>query len=517
MGRHPPPPRDARAPHAVRRDRPRDRAVGGRRARAAAVPGPAHGLGPGRRLERAGGATAAGRSGSSTPRPIRHLRPVACHLPARRSDRRGRRASSPTAPTSRRDEAVTVAEYREVLSRGEGRGRRRVLPAGRGPGARRVGAPAGAGDPRRGRGVEVFVLHRPSPRRRRCARATLKQLVRPLLQPLRTELDGLKVTYVPFVAPPRPRSYASWGTWAAPTLALALRNRFDLVHAHYAVPAGDAARRQQAPLVISVHGGDVLGVAEHFKGGREAVTRAFEAARLTLANSAAIAERSRALGARRRPRRAPRHRRPAAHHARHARRHGRQPGRAQAPRRRPACAHAAARHPLRDRRRRAGAPRAGAPRRPTRRRRGVPRRAPAATQALRAARSAGAFVLPSTEEAFGVAYIEAMAGGVPAIGTRGEPGPEEIAACGGGMRLVPPHDPPALAQAIREALADGGDSRPRERRAPTSPGSSAARPRSPPTRTRCDEAGALRHQPRARVPRRRVPGAATNASTSSSR
>ncbi len=36
-------------------------------------------------------------------------------------------------------------------------------------------------------------------------------------------------------------------------------------------------------------------------------------------------------------------------------------------------------------------------------------------------------MLPSVEEAFGVAYIEAMAGGVPAIGSRGEPGPEEIA------------------------------------------------------------------------------------------
>ena len=146
--------------------------------------------------------------------------------------------------------------------------------------------------------IEVFVLHRPVPSKAALRARDPKLLVQPLLQPLRTELDGLKVTYVPFVAPPRPRSYAHWGAWAAPTLMLALRNRFDLVHAHYAVPAGDAARRQRAPLVISVHGGDVLGVAERFKGGREAVTRAFEAATLTLANSAAIAERSRALGAR---------------------------------------------------------------------------------------------------------------------------------------------------------------------------------------------------------------------------
>ena len=66
-------------------------------------------------------------------------------------------------------------------------------------------------------------------------------------QPLRAELDGLPVTYVPFLAPPRPRSYGSWGRWAAPPLAVALRRLrrrpFDLVHAHYAAPAGDAVRR----------------------------------------------------------------------------------------------------------------------------------------------------------------------------------------------------------------------------------------------------------------------------------
>src|SRR5215204_6521494 len=68
--------------------------------------------------------------------------------------------------------------------------------------------------------------------------------------------------------------------------------------------------------------------------------------------------------------------------------------------------------------------------------------------------SGAVFVLPSVDEAFGVAYVEAMVGGVPAIGCRGEPGPEEIAAAGGGMRLVAPGDPEALAGELRALLEE---------------------------------------------------------------
>jgi glycosyltransferase involved in cell wall biosynthesis len=64
------------------------------------------------------------------------------------------------------------------------------------------------------------------------------------------------------------------------------------------------------------------------------------------------------------------------------------------------------------------------------------------------------FAMPSTEEAFGVAYIEAMAAGIPAVGCAGEPGPAEIAAAGGGIELVPPRDPPALAHCLRELLGN---------------------------------------------------------------
>jgi teichuronic acid biosynthesis glycosyltransferase TuaC len=78
----------------------------------------------------------------------------------------------------------------------------------------------------------------------------------------------------------------------------------------------------------------------------------------------------------------------------------------------------------------------------------------APAQALERARAGTLFVMPSTEEAFGVAYIEAMAGGVPAIGCRGEPGPEEIAAAGDGFMLVPPGDIERLTQRIDELLSD---------------------------------------------------------------
>ena len=62
--------------------------------------------------------------------------------------------------------------------------------------------------------------------------------------------------------------------------------------------------------------------------------------------------------------------------------------------------------------------------------------------------------MPSVDEAFGVAYVEAMAAGVPAIGADGEPGPTEIAAAGGGIELVPPGDAGALAGRLAAILDD---------------------------------------------------------------
>ncbi|HYF24927.1 MAG TPA: glycosyltransferase, partial [Baekduia sp.] len=75
-------------------------------------------------------------------------------------------------------------------------------------------------------------------------------------------------------------------------------------------------------------------------------------------------------------------------------------------------------------------------------------------EALEVARRATLFVMPSIDEAFGVAYVEAMAGGVPALGAYGESGPGEIARAGDGIVLVPPGDPHLLAAELEPLLDD---------------------------------------------------------------
>ncbi|MEA2384573.1 MAG: teichuronic acid biosynthesis glycosyltransferase TuaC [Solirubrobacteraceae bacterium] len=334
-----------------------------------------------------------------------------------------------------------------------------------------------------GADVRVLVLHRPIPPLSTPPRDIARETRRLLVQPHRAALDGIEVEYAPFVAPPRPGHYGSWGAWAAPSVALALRRLrrrfpFELLHAHNAVPAADAVLRARigAPLVVSVHGSDVFHTARRFDDGRAAVARAFGAARLVLANSAGVEAASRALGAR---------------HTRVVHLGTDLP---------PAPADAAGREPpvlvtiahLIARKRHADVLRAIAlrgDRRPALRylvigdgperdalerlagELGLRARVEFAGQlapavALRRAREASVFVMPSVDEAFGVAYVEAMAAGLPAIGARGEPGPEEIAAAGRGIRLVPAGDIDALAREIdalvgnRAALrAAGADAR----------------------------------------------------------
>jgi teichuronic acid biosynthesis glycosyltransferase TuaC len=341
--------------------------------------------------------------------------------------------------------------------------------------------------------VRVLVLHRLLPPKASLTAGVggaVGELAKRVREPRRQTHDGLEIAYVPYVSPPRPRSYASWGKWAAPALGVALRRlrrsfEFDLVHAHNAVPAGDAVRRVLAvptaggavsrattlrahargvPIVVSVHGGDVLYTAPRSAAGAEAVAQGLGAARLVMANSQGIAElacergadetRVVHLGADLPP--LPR------------------PARREGPPTLVTVAHLVAR------KRHADVLRALAVlggRHPTLRYsivgdgperialEGLAARLEVADRvdfhgqlaperAVDLARGCSLFAMPSTEEAFGVAYVEAMAGGVPAIGCRGEPGPEEIAAAGEGLVLVPPGDIERLTQRIDELLSD---------------------------------------------------------------
>jgi glycosyltransferase involved in cell wall biosynthesis len=313
--------------------------------------------------------------------------------------------------------------------------------------------------------VRVLVLHRPIPPLAALRRADVEVAASALRQPPAATLDGISIDYLRYLSPPRPWSYQSWGAWAAPRLGRALRRirkafPFELIHAHYAVPAADAVRRVAGdlPIVVSVHGHDVQGARA---GGRN-VRRALRRADLVLANSRGTAQRCLDLGARATrvvhlgtdipsapP---PRPLRPVLTTVAHLaarKRHadvisalallrGRHPGlryvivgAGPESERLRALAHSLLVDDLVEFRGQLPPP-----------------------HALAAAWGSTLFVLPSVEEAFGVAYIEAMAGGVPAIGCRGEDGPEEIAAAGDGIVLVPPRDPAALAARIEALLRD---------------------------------------------------------------
>ncbi|HMJ02898.1 MAG TPA: glycosyltransferase [Conexibacter sp.] len=321
-----------------------------------------------------------------------------------------------------------------------------------------------------GADVRVLVLHRPLPPLAALRSRDLAAARAALRQPRRTTLDGIPVTYVPYLSPPRPWSYGAWGAWAAPRLRRALRTLhaawpFELVHAHYAVPAGDAVRRAHpdVPLVVSVHGGDVLATAQRSAYGRRVVERTFAHATLVLANSAGIEARCRALGARKTsvvhlgtdvPHAIPERtdRRPTLVTVGHlvARKRHADVIEALA---RLTSAHPGLRYvivgdgPERTRLV-ALAAECGVGDRVE-----LTGQLPPAEARARAA-EADLFVLPSTDEAFGVAYVEAMAAGVPAIGCAGEDGPDEITAQGPGLVQVPPCDPAALADKIDRLLTD---------------------------------------------------------------
>lgn len=288
-------------------------------------------------------------------------------------------------------------------------------------------------------------------------------------QPARETRDGIDVRLVRFAAPPRERGYAGWHRWGRAPLGRALGAlhaewAFDLVHAHYAVPWATAARpwadARGLPLVVSVHGGDLL--APILQG---AVTRATAGATLrgaagVMCNSRATLRRAAALAGR-------------DNHMRVVHLGAEAPD--PLPPRHAELAIATLGHVI-PRKRHVDVLRAlpelsgvrwvvigDGPELPALRseaaRLGVADRVSFLGQleprrALEELARCHLMVLPSEDEAFGVAYAEALACGVPALGCAGEGGPEDIAALGEGMTLVPARSPGAIAAAARDLLGD---------------------------------------------------------------
>jgi teichuronic acid biosynthesis glycosyltransferase TuaC len=336
------------------------------------------------------------------------------------------------------------------------------------------------------RGVEVNVLalDRPLPPLRALRTLDLEALRewaarvrRPLAD---ANLDGVPVRYVRFLSPPRPLSYGSWGRWAARPLgraldALAARGPLDLIHAHYAVPAGDAvlrwmrSRGQRIPLVVSVHGGDLSYAAARSERGRRAVARVLGAADAVIANSEVTRRgieelvgslaRLRVIhpGADTPPEAGEKHADPTLVTLAHLEPHKNQRNVMRA------LGALAGRHP----RLRYELIGKGPDRESLEELahaiglgdRVVFRGAMPHEVALAELARCHVHVMPSIHDAFGVANVEAMAAGLPAIGGEGT-GAEDVAAAGEGMLLVPPGDVTALARAIERLV---GDERERER------------------------------------------------------
>jgi teichuronic acid biosynthesis glycosyltransferase TuaC len=325
--------------------------------------------------------------------------------------------------------------------------------------------------------VRALALERPLPSLRDLGdlrAGALGDWVRRLRHPPRdTTLDGVPVRYVRFVSPPRPLSYASWGRWAGRPVGRALERLwqewpFDLVHAHYAVPSGDAALRwlvgsRGVPLVLSVHGGDLSYTAARSTRGREVVARVLRSSAAVIANSEitrrGIEDLVGALpglsvvhpGADLPSHEPARESSPMLVTVAHLEPHKNQAAVIRAlaalrPR------HPALRYiligkgPDRDSLERLAAQLGVAERVSFL---GPMEHGPALERMARC----WVHVMPSVHDAFGVAHVEAMAAGLPAIGGAGT-GAEDIAGAGEGMLLVPAGDETALARAIDGLIGD---------------------------------------------------------------
>jgi teichuronic acid biosynthesis glycosyltransferase TuaC len=280
-----------------------------------------------------------------------------------------------------------------------------------------------------------------------------------------TTLDGIAIQPVAWLGPPRPFSYGGWGYWMAPALYRALDRlyaqwRFDVLHVHNVAPGGHAAagwaRRRPPAFVLSAHGPDIIRLPERSPVGRHAVVTALKAADRVLANSTWSRRRAEELGGGRLPV-------SVVYLGATPVDHGPRAG----PVRLITVAHLQARkHHATVLRALAGLDIEyvivgdGEERESLERlarelgvRADFRGQLPNPQAVAEMARS-DVFVMPGVEEPFGVAFVEAMAAGVAAIGGRGEGGPEDIAAAGEGMLLVRPGDVNELATLLRRLCAD---------------------------------------------------------------
>ncbi len=336
-----------------------------------------------------------------------------------------------------------------------------------------------------GADVRVLALRRPVPplalARRLASLApdvrALRQWGRDARQALApTVLDGIDVLPVPWLGPPRPISYGSWGYWMAPPLGRALDRLhrfwpFDVLHAHCLAPAGHAAHRWVArrpqevrpAFVVSAHGPDMIHVPQRSSVGRRACIEALRGADVVIANSAWASRRCEELSGG-----------PLPVSVVHL---GANPTES-SPEQGGEMTLVTVAH-LQARKRHDIVLRALARLSPEHRPRylviGDGERRKPLDQLARAlgigdrvyflgqlpndeatalvARS-DLFVMPGVEEPFGVAFVEAMAAGLPAIGCRGEGGPEDIAAAGEGMLLVTPGNVDELAAELERLCGD---------------------------------------------------------------
>lgn len=112
--------------------------------------------------------------------------------------------------------------------------------------------------------------------------------------PPQNETDEINVYYPRYTSPPKQIVHGLWGYCAYPFVQATLRrlhaqHKFDLIHAHYATPAGVIALLAQQwmkiPIVLSIHGADVTFTAKQNWIGKKVTANVFHQVDAIIAQS----------------------------------------------------------------------------------------------------------------------------------------------------------------------------------------------------------------------------------------